>query len=397
MEASRSHTALTTNDYDYIITGAGCAGLSLLMRMMADDFFLDKKILIIDALPKQSNDRTWCFWEQGSGLFEPIVKHSWRQVQFASDTFSALLQLAPYQYKMIEGLDFYQMVLNKAKLFDNINFLQETVLKISDGASSINVSTASGNFLSNFVFNSIPAFASSKFIPGQKGQYHLLQHFKGWVIETAEPKFDSSMATLMDFQVDQSAGTTFMYVMPVTNKKALVEYTLFTEALLTEVAYEKALKNYISTTLKINNYQITHEEFGIIPMTNQKFPLQEGRLVQMGGAGGQIKGSSGYAFQFIQKRTAAIIRGLKKGSVNFNHKSWKQFKGEFYDTVLLQVLQKRKMHGDEIFSQIFGKNSTASVLQFLDNDASLMEDLRIMNSVPKRIFFPAAIQELLRP
>ena len=116
----------------------------------------------------------------------------------------------------------------------------------------------------------------------------------------------------------------------------------------------------------------------------------------MGGAGGQIKGSSGYAFQFIQKRTAAIIRGLKKGSVNFNHKSWKQFKGEFYDTVLLQVLQKRKMHGDEIFSQIFGKNPTASVLQFLDNDASLMEDLKIMNSVPKRIFFPAAIQELLR-
>jgi lycopene beta-cyclase len=395
LESSQPHTISKTR-YDYIITGAGCAGLSLLMRIMEDEYFLNKQILLIDASPKQSNDRTWCFWENGTGLFESIVKHSWTKVHFASDHFSGLLDLGPYQYKMIEGIDFYQMVLNKAKLFDNIHFLQETVLKISDGAADITVSTASGDFIADFVFNSIPSFASSKTIPGKKGEYHLLQHFKGWVIETSEPAFDPSIATLMDFQVDQSAGTTFMYVMPVSDKKALVEYTLFTETLLPEAAYGKALRDYISTKLKIKKYQVSHEEFGIIPMTNQSFSLQEGRLVQMGGAGGQIKGSSGYAFQFIQKRTAAIISGLKKGHSYFNHKSWKQLTGEFYDTVLLRVLQKRKMRGDEIFSQIFEKNPPVSVLRFLDNDSSLIEDLKIMNSVPTRIFFPAAIQELLR-
>lgn len=395
MEALQPHT-VSKNRFDYIITGAGCAGLSLLMRMMEDDYFLDKQILLIDASPKQINDRTWCFWEAGTGLFESIVKHSWSKVQFASDDFSGLLDLGPYQYKMIEGLDFYQLVLNKAKLFDNIHFLQETVLKISDDAAAITVNTAYGDFIADFVFNSIPSFASSKIVPGKKGQYHLLQHFKGWVIETSEPAFDPSIATLMDFQVDQSAGTTFMYVMPVSSTKALVEYTLFTESLLPEAAYGKALRNYISNTLKIKQYQIAHEEFGVIPMSNQNFPLQEGRLVQMGGAGGQIKGSSGYAFQFIQKRTGAIIGGLKKGHIYFNHKPIKQIMGEFYDTVLLQVLQKRKMPGDQIFSQIFKKNPPASVLRFLDNDSSLLEDLKIMNSVPTRIFFPAAIQELLR-
>ncbi|OYZ49418.1 MAG: hypothetical protein B7Y15_10370, partial [Bacteroidetes bacterium 24-39-8] len=92
MEASQSHTISKTR-YDYIITGAGCAGLSLLMRMMEDAFFADKQILLIDASPKQSNDRTWCFWENGAGLFESIVKHSWAKVQFASDYFSGLLDL----------------------------------------------------------------------------------------------------------------------------------------------------------------------------------------------------------------------------------------------------------------------------------------------------------------
>ncbi len=395
MEASQPHSSSKTR-YDYIITGAGCAGLSLLMRLMEDAFFKDKQILLIDASTKQINDRTWCFWENGAGLFESIVKHSWAKVQFASDHFSGLLDLGPYQYKMIEGLDFYQMVLNKAKLIDNIHFLQERVLKISDGGAAITVSTASGDFIADFVFNSIPAFASSKIIPGKKGQYHLLQHFKGWVIETEEPIFDPSIATLMDFQVDQSAGTTFMYVMPVSDKKALVEYTLFTETLLPEAAYGKALRDYISAKLKIKQYQVAHEEFGIIPMTNQSFSLQEGRLVQMGGAGGQIKGSSGYAFQFIQKRTAAIITGLKKGHTYFNHKNLKQIMGEFYDTVLLNVLVKRKMNGDQIFSQIFEKNPPISVLRFLDNESSFVEDLKIMKSVPTRIFFPAAIQELQR-
>jgi lycopene beta-cyclase len=42
-------------------------------------------------------------------------------------------------------------------------------------------------------------------------------------------------------------------------------------------------------------------------MTNKKFPLQEGRVINMGIAGGQVKGSSGYAFQFIQKRTEQIV------------------------------------------------------------------------------------------
>jgi lycopene beta-cyclase len=394
--ASKQDNTAQTKHYDYIITGAGCAGLSLLMRLMEDPFFAEKRILILDASPKQTNDRTWCFWETGTGLFESIVKHSWEQVQFASKGFSGPLQLHPYRYKMIEGIDFYQMVLNKAAICNNIQFLQENVLKISDAASSITVSSASGNFNADFVFNSIPAFASSKTNIDKKGQYHLLQHFKGWVIETAAPVFDPAIATLMDFQVDQSAGTTFMYVMPTSPTRALIEYTLFTEALLPENAYDKALRNYIADKLQIQEYQIVHEEFGVIPMTNQSFPLQEGRLVQMGGAGGQIKGSSGYAFQFIQKRTAAIVAGLKKNHSYFNRKGLKQIMGEFYDTVLLQVLQKRKMSGDQIFSQIFEKNSPASVLRFLDNESSLMEDLKIMNSVPTRIFFPAAIQELLR-
>jgi len=42
--------------YDYIIAGGGCAGLSLVMRMLKEPQLSTKKILIIDKDSKQLND-----------------------------------------------------------------------------------------------------------------------------------------------------------------------------------------------------------------------------------------------------------------------------------------------------------------------------------------------------
>ena len=39
--------------YDYIIAGAGCAGLSLAMHIIHSGKLQDKKVLIIDQNPKK--------------------------------------------------------------------------------------------------------------------------------------------------------------------------------------------------------------------------------------------------------------------------------------------------------------------------------------------------------
>jgi lycopene beta-cyclase len=386
---------MASTDYHYIITGAGCAGLSLLMRMMEEPFFQDKKILVVDQYPKNKNDRTWCFWEKESGIFEPIVKHHWKKIQFLSDHYSATLDLDPYQYKMIQGIDFYQFVLSKAANFSNIEFRHEKVDAIITEKEFATVQLASGNYRAEYLFNSILFPETKEQMLKNNGKFLLLQHFKGWMIKTKEPAFDSSIATMMDFRTSQQHGTTFFYVMPLTSKTALVEYTLFSESILPEELYQSALNNYIKNDLNIPDFEIEHEEFGIISMTNKSFPLQNKRIVQMGLAGGQAKGSSGYAFQFIQKRTAAIINDLKKGKKNFHFASFNQQKGQFYDSVLLQVLTNKKMLGADIFSAIFSKNKTAKVLRFLDNESSVIADLQIMHSVPTSIFFPAALKEIV--
>ena len=68
--------------FNYIIAGAGCAGLSLLYRLLKEPLLNSMKILVIDKETKIQNDRTWCFWENQPGLFEPIVYHQWKKLEF---------------------------------------------------------------------------------------------------------------------------------------------------------------------------------------------------------------------------------------------------------------------------------------------------------------------------
>ena len=89
-----------------------------------------------------------------------------------------------------------------------------------------------------------------------------------------------------------------------------------------------------------------------------------------------------------------MIDAIKKGKDLSFGKSLKDSKGHLYDAVLLNVLHNRKMPGDEIFASIFKKNKASNVLAFLDNESSLMTDLKIMSSVPTGIFLPAAFHEM---
>jgi lycopene beta-cyclase len=394
LHSSKPHNnpPLGARGFDYIITGAGCAGLSLLMRLLNEPSLCHKNILVIDQAPKNKNDRTWCFWEKEAGLFEPIVHHCWNDIQFLSKQFSDTISIAPYTYKMIHGLEFYNHVIQFAQQFPNVTFKYDTVKSIVNHDKRVEVKLENDSFTADYVFNSI-IFKQPE-VP--KGKYYLLQHFKGWVINTQEPVFNPSLATFMDFTVSQQHGTTFMYVLPTSTTQALVEYTLFTEKLLQQADYENALKDYIQNKLGITDYTIEHEEYGIIPMTNINSSKCNERIINIGIAGGQAKGSSGYAFQFIQKRTAEIVASLVKNQHPFTKTTFSEKKFKLYDSVLLNVLYHKKLNGDTIFADIFQKNNPKTIFRFLDNDSNLLEDLQIMNSVPTSIFLKAALQELFK-
>ena len=220
--------------YDYIIAGSGCAGLSLLHALLHTPSLQNKSILVIDQDSKKSNDRTWCYWEKQPGLFEPIVHAQWNTLEFLTTDFKKELDLGAYTYKMIQGIDFYNFVLNTAKQCKNVTFVQETIFSID--AETTVVTTNKNSYTATYIFNSTPLFN-----PKITEKNSLLQHFKGWVIQTKEPVFDPKVGRLMDFSLSQENGATFMYVLPTSTTEALVEYTLFSPTLLNKDTYTVAL------------------------------------------------------------------------------------------------------------------------------------------------------------
>jgi len=379
--------------FDYIISGAGCAGMSVLARMMQDQFFSNKKILVIDAALKNTNDRTWCFWEQQPGVFESIVYHRWNQLIFHSADGLVQSDLHPYQYKMIRGIDLYNHVKEQAATKSNITWTTARISGISHENGLARVQVGNEIFTAPQVINSI-LFSETPMLANESGSYHLLQHFKGWMIETSEDCFDPDTATFMDFRVSQQEGTTFVYVLPINKRKALVEYTLFSAQLLAETTYDIALRNYIDQYITKAEYTIEHIEWGVIPMTNHRFKQVEGPIAYIGTAGGQVKASSGFAFQFIQKRADKIIAMMKFGRNRSFLEKVAEKKFRLYDSVLLQVLSNQLLPGDVIFSSLFKKNPVQRIFRFLDNHSSLGDDYHIMTSVPTRIFLPAAMREM---
>ncbi|MCX6319771.1 MAG: lycopene cyclase family protein [Bacteroidetes bacterium] len=378
-----------SNAYDFVFCGAGCGSLSLLVRMLRSGHFNDKKILLIDKDTKTKNDRTWCFWEKDKGFFEEIVYHQWDTIAVHGDGFSTTPAIAPYRYKMIRGIDFYEYCFSEISRHSNVEVVMAEIgnWEQQEGQTVITLNGQPTSLGTPVLFNSlyIPATPNRKSL-------RLLQHFKGWLIETDQPAFDPKVATMMDFRAEQKEGTTFVYVMPFSTTKALVEYTLFSKALLQPAEYDKGLNTYITEQLGIKDYRIIEEEAGIIPMTNEKLSFK-GRGWQIGTAGGQTKGSSGYTFQFIQKQSEQILQQLLKGaSLDKIPSSPGRFR--FYDNTLLDILYHDTLPGDKIFTRLFKKNKPQRVLRFLDNETSLSEELKIISSLPTWPFLKAALKQL---
>ena len=375
--------------YDYIIAGAGCAGYSLLYHLLQDPILAQKKILVVDSNFNKGNDRTWCFWEDKKGPFESIVCKKWSSVEVRKDTMLRVMPTAPFEYKMIQGIDFYQFITEFARKHDSIDWQAGKIQSIkSEGLNQARVEWDGGSAIGTYVFSSIVWNQMDRINPT------LWQHFKGIVVEFDQAVFDDKIARLMDFNVPQMGATAFMYLLPMSNKKALVEYTLFSPSIMNESAYDQEIHAYMELHYKGMDYRVVHTEMGAIPMTTKKFAIKDNSIISIGTIGDAVKASTGYAFQFIQQQARQLVDQLKNGH-SLNPKVH-QTRHQFYDAVLLYVLEHNKMSGDEIFARIFKYNQPNTVFNFLSNTSSLFEDIKIMKSLPTGIFLPAALKILFR-
>jgi lycopene beta-cyclase len=378
-------------DFDYVIAGAGAAGLSLAYHLNHAGLS-DRRVALIERAPGALVDRTWCFWERCDGAFESLVFRNWDRLAFFGQGVARTMEIAPYRYKMIRGNDFARFMRDWISSQPNITLAQGDVTEVTQDGTGACARTADGR-----VFRGQWAFSSLRLPPTRRTPacHHLLQHFLGWVIHAEEGAFDPGVATLMDFRVEQENDTRFAYVMPFDTHTALVEYTVFSRELLPRPVYSRALEGFIRVRLRIERYEQQYQEFGVIPMTDAPLAVRpSANVINIGMAGGCTKPSTGYTFQRIQRQSRQIAQALRDTGTPTIAAPMLDRRFALFDSVLLNVLDTGRDRGERVFTDLFTRNPPQHVLKFLDEDTTLAEDLRIMGSVNIPAFLTATADRL---
>ena len=348
-------------EFNFIINGGGCSGLSLAYEMEKRGVLDKKKLAIIDVRKNYTRDKTWSFWKINDHDFYDCVIKTWNTFTISTKGKSNHIITKDQPYQSVDSGLFYKKINEKLSKNKNVEFFKN--IDEVDKKNSI-------------IFNSVPREKINK--------DEIWQHFKGIEIETEENIFDDSKLILMDFDCDQKNSVHFFYVLPFSPKRALIETTwlsnLNDESFLD---YDIQLEKYIKSNLQIKSYKIKHEEVGKIPLYLTSSNNKE-NFINIGSVGGMTRLSTGYTFLNILEHSKFICNNLhdKKKLINYKQKN----KYIFFDKIFLKVLKNHSELMPDIFLNLFKSNSE-SMIKFLSNKSNFIDDIKVILNTKHKIKF----------
>ena len=352
-------------EFDYVIIGGGCAGLSLAYELEINHKLKNKSLAIIENRKEYKRDKTWSFWKVNNHNFEDCVIKSWNNFTINTNQNTHELNSIKFPYQSIDSGKFYEKINSKLSLNSNVSFFKDL--------NEI-------NYTNSIIFNSV--------FKGDLNKSEYWQHFQGIEIETTKNIFDDEIFNLMDFNCDQRNDVHFFYTLPFSKKKALIETTWLSDLEDQSLMdYDLQLENYIKNNLGIKNYKINFTEKGAIPLF---YPSVEKKnnIINIGSAGGMTRLSTGYTFLNIQEHSKYLRKNLEKITLKKKYHLGKKY--EFLDKVFLKVLKNNPEKMPDVFYRMF-QNSANTVIKFLSNKSNIFEDLKIIGKMPKIIFLRALI------
>ena len=275
-------------EFDYIIIGGGCAGLSLAYELEIHNKLEDKTLAIIEPRLEYKKDKTWSFWRTTNHNFEDCVKKSWKNFSINIPNKTKFFKCDRLPYQSIDSGLYYKKINSRLEQNQNIKFYKDI------NEISLN---------NSFIFNSVPSLESK--------ENKLWQHFAGIEIETTKNVFDEEIMNLMDFDCKQYDSVHFFYTLPYKKNKALIETTWLSKMNYNlELNYDEQLKNYIENHLNIREYKINYKEKGAIPLFYSS-NINERKKINIGTAGHMTRLSTGYTFLNIQEHSRYIRENIE--------------------------------------------------------------------------------------
>jgi len=382
--------------FDYAIVGAGASGLWLATEMERQGLLKNARLFLIDENLQKGNDRTWCFWRAtpAQGILRTSISHSWEKLRFKSELGGNAHQvapMAPYHYHHIRSADFYGASFQKLCDHPNVQVSQGKVRAVAKVKGGVSLHTSTGVVNAQLVFTSVPLGGLT--LP----KVTVWQSFVGWRIRWKANVLQPDHLRLMDFDIPQNGHTQFMYLLPFGEREALVECTRFGKAVLTDAEAAPLLQQYVR---KIGDgFEILETETGKLPMTMQlnqqsRYHQKGEPIVEIGTIGGALKPTTGYGFLQMRQHAREVAKALKLGRAIPKIHRKRRFK--LYDHLLLRILSEEPQRGKEVFERLFARQPANRILKFLDEQTSILEELRIFSVLPIPLFVKTLMAYIFR-
>ena len=375
-----------SESFDLVILGGGCAGLSLSMALAKRDAVCPRT-LVIEARNEYSNDRTWCFWSDASAPVHYPVQHRWQTMRVTRAGDSVSLDCGSTPYEMVSADDFYSAAQASIDRQPNITLrLGTTVVGEPRHNGAVwRITTSSGAVVARTVVDTRPPK-----LPRLDGAT-LWQSFYGKEIECSSAIFDPLSLDLMDFLEPDPRHVPFVYVLPVTATRALVEVTVFGARPLAPGDLSAQLDAAISERVRGASFTTLRSEHGILPMglTGAPEPVHHS-YARIGVMAGSARPSTGYAFQRIQRWADECAQALATSGQPIGHRR-DPSPLHLMDQIFLEVLRAEPLRGADVFFSLFSRADPARIIRFLSGKACVADSLAVMAAMPVKPFATAAL------
>ena len=364
-------------DFDLIILGGGCAGLSLATRL-AELGRESPTTLIIEARTHYTLDRTWCFWDDGATRLRPLIQHRWQKMTVRAAGRAVTVDCGAKPYCLLPADAFY----SAAAAAIGFNGRLDLSLGMRPHVEPRKV----GN---KWVVEAKPSIFTAKMVvdtrPVQKpksGNAILWQSFYGREIECDAAVFDPARAELMDFADGHDRDIRFTYVLPLSPTRALIETTVFGPDPHSPLALAKELDVAIKRYTGSAGYYVRRREDGILPMGIASAAANtDPTYVRAGLGNGGARPSTGYAFQRIQRWADCCAQNLQLRSLPLGHAPDPVLLRAM-DHLFLSVLRARSAEAPAMFLALFEKVDPARMIRFLSDGGSIVDYAIVAAALP---------------
>jgi len=355
--------------YDYVFIGMGASNGLMLLEFIKRGYQHTKRIAVIEKAQKNTNDKTYCFWSSpDASIVKDLSSIISYQYLFVQTNATKVQSIQDQPYYCIKSIDFYNLVIDTIAS-QPIDVFEAQVDAVTSQLDHIDIAFDSKVIKGAIVFDSRPP----QFTTEANNKSYLLQSFFGYHIRLKDAVLNTDTFQMMNFDVDQSNYTQFVYNLPYAPNECLVEFTRFGVDTIDVDYAKKILDDKIST--EFGDYEIIAEEEGCIPMTVLKHPAStDDRIINMGARANLIKPTTGYGFKKMYEFAAAFENSAKSES--------SKTRFLFYDHLLLIILIRWPFVGKKIFTALFQKNSIQAIFSFLDEKSTVSAEIKIFASLP---------------